>query len=69
MTVPVRSNENGNQFSNLQTPNTTILTSGPTQNNSAAAARNAVAVSSPTAGVITGASTSRQIQLGLKLLF
>ena len=52
---------------NLQTPNATILASGPTQGT--AANRNALAVSSPTAGVITGAATSRQIQLGLKLLF
>ncbi len=53
---------------NLATPNATILTSGPTQSTTAAT-RNAVAAASPTAGVITGASTSRQIQLGLKLLF
>ena len=52
---------------NLQTPNATILASGPTQGT--AANRNALAVSSPTAGVVTGAATSRQIQLGLKLLF
>ena len=52
---------------NLQTPNATILASGPTQGT--AANRNAFAVSSPTAGVVTGAATSRQIQLGLKLLF
>lgn len=52
---------------NLQTPNATILASGPTQG--VAANRNALAVSSPTAGVVTGAATSRQIQLGLKLLF
>ena len=54
---------------NLQTPQATVYTAGPTQS-TAAAARNATPVLSPTAGVITStASTSRQIQLGLKLLF
>jgi Carboxypeptidase regulatory-like domain len=52
---------------NLQTPNEVVYTSGPTQGNSAS--QTAPAVLSPTAGVITAASTSRQIQLGLKLLF
>jgi hypothetical protein len=53
---------------NLATPQETVLTNGPTQSTSAATRATAVAAS-PTAGVITGASTSRQIQLGLKLLF
>ena len=51
----------------LLTPNAVIYSSGPTQG--AASAQNALAVSSPTAGVVTSAATSRQIQLGLKLLF
>jgi hypothetical protein len=54
---------------NLQTPQATVFTAGPTQS-ATASARNAVAVVSPTAGVVTStASTSRQIQLGIKLLF
>ncbi len=54
---------------NLQTPQATVFTAGPTQSTTASA-RNAVAVVSPTAGVVTStASTSRQIQLGIKLLF
>ncbi len=52
---------------NLQTPNAVVFSSGPTQGTPANQA--AVAVRSSTAGVITAASTSRQIQLGLKLLF
>ncbi len=52
---------------NLQTPNEVVFSSGPTQGTSAS--QMAPAVASPTAGVITGASTSRQIQLGVKLLF
>jgi hypothetical protein len=52
---------------NLQTPNEVVYTSGPTQGTPAN--QNAAAVQSPTAGVITAASTSRQIQLALKLLF
>jgi hypothetical protein len=52
---------------NLQTPNAVVYTSGPTQGS--AANQTAAAVLSPTAGVITAAATSRQIQLGLKLLF
>ena len=52
---------------NLQTPNEVVYTSGPTQGTSAN--QNAVPVASPTAGVITSAATTRQIQLGLKLLF
>jgi hypothetical protein len=52
---------------NLQTPNAVTYSSGPTQGTQAN--QNTPAVVSPTAGVITSASTSRQIQLGLKLLF
>ena len=52
---------------NLQTPNEVVYTSGPSQGTSAN--QTAAAVLSPTAGVVTAASTSRQIQLGLKLLF
>ena len=52
---------------NLQTPNAVVFSSGPTQGN--AATRNTAPVLSPTAGVITASGTSRQIQLGLKLLF
>ncbi len=52
---------------NLQTPNEVVFSSGPTQGN--AAAQTATAVASPTAGVVTAAATSRQIQLGLKLIF
>ena len=53
---------------NLQTPNAVVYSAGPTQGT--AASQNTTAVSSPTAGVVTStAGTSRQIQLGLKLLF
>ena len=52
---------------NLQTPNEVVYTSGPTQGT--AANQTAAAVVSPTAGVITSAATTRQVQLGLKLLF
>jgi hypothetical protein len=52
---------------NLQTPNEVVYSSGPTQGTSAN--QTAPAVASPTAGVVTAASTSRQIQLGLKFLF
>jgi hypothetical protein len=52
---------------NLQTPNEVVFTSGPTQGT--IANQTAVAVQSPTAGVITTASTSRQIQLAVKVLF
>ena len=52
---------------NLQTPNATIYSSGPTQGT--AATQTAAAVTSPTAGVVTAAATSRQIQLGVKVLF
>ena len=52
---------------NLQIPNEVVFSSGPTQGS--AANQSAAAVQSPTAGVITSAATSRQIQLGLKILF
>jgi len=52
---------------NLQTPTPTVFTSGPTQGGTTS--QTAPSVVNPTAGVVTGASTSRQIQLGLKLLF
>jgi hypothetical protein len=53
---------------NLQTPNEVVYSSGPMQGT--VANRNATAVQSPTAGVVTAtAGTSRQIQLSLKLLF
>ena len=52
---------------NLQTPNEVVFSSGPTQGT--AANQTAPAVLSPTAGVITAASTSRQIQLAIKLTF
>ena len=52
---------------NLQTPNEVVFSSGPTQGT--AANQTAPAVLSPTAGVITAASTSRQIQLAIKLIF
>jgi hypothetical protein len=53
---------------NLLTPNEVVYSSGPTQGT--ASSQTAAAVESPTAGVVTAtASTSRQIQLGLKLLF
>ena len=52
---------------NLLTPNPVVFSSGPSQGT--AATRTVTAVESPTAGVVTAAATSRQIQLGLKLLF
>ena len=52
---------------NLGTPNEVVYASGPTQGT--AASQSAAAVASPTAGIITSASTSRQIQISLKLLF
>jgi hypothetical protein len=52
---------------NLQTPTPTVFTSGPTQGSSANQTTGAVI--NPTAGVVTSAGTSRQIQLGIKLLF
>jgi hypothetical protein len=51
----------------LLTPNAVIYSSGPTQG--ASSAQLAAAVASPTAGVVTSAATSRQIQLGAKILF
>lgn len=53
---------------NFATPNPVVFTSGPTQGTPAN--QTAAIVASPTAGVITAtATTSRQIQFGLKLLF
>jgi Carboxypeptidase regulatory-like domain len=53
---------------NLQLPNEVVFASGPTQGT--AANQTAAAVASPTAGVITStADSSRQIQLGVKLIF
>jgi hypothetical protein len=52
---------------NLMTPSETVFSAGPTQGT--AATQNTVQAVSPTAGVITSAATTRQIQLGLKLLF
>ena len=52
---------------NLQTPAETVFSTGPTQGTTAN--QTTAAVLSPTAGVITSAATTRQIQLGLKLLF
>jgi hypothetical protein len=52
---------------NLLTPSETVFSAGPAQGT---AANQAAAVTvSPTAGVITSSATTRQIQLGLKLLF
>jgi hypothetical protein len=51
----------------LLTPNAVVYSSGPTQG--ASSAQLAAAVASPTAGVVTSAATSRQIQLGAKILF
>ena len=53
---------------NLQTPNPVVFSSGP-QQSTTASALTAPAVLSPTAGVVTAAATSRQLQFGLKLLF
>ena len=52
---------------NLLTPSPVVFSAGPTQGTPAA--QTTAATTSPTAGVITAAGTSRQIQLGLKLLF
>ncbi|GGA53250.1 hypothetical protein GCM10011507_00390 [Edaphobacter acidisoli] len=53
---------------NFSTPNPVVFTSGPTQGTTAN--QTAAAAVSPTAGVITATATnSRQIQLGVKLLF
>ena len=60
----------------LLNPNAIVFSSGPTQAYTSGtltptqiATQNTIAVSSPTAGVVTSAATSRQIQLGAKLLF
>jgi hypothetical protein len=52
---------------NLLTPSETVFSAGPTQGT--AANQTTAAAVSPTAGVITSAATTRQIQLGLKVLF
>lgn len=53
---------------NFATPNPVVFTSGPTQGSTSN--QTTTVVASPTAGVITAtATTSRQIQFGLKLLF
>ena len=53
---------------NFSTPNPVVFSSGPTQGT--ATNQNAAVVASPTAGVITATATSsRQVQLGVKLLF
>ena len=52
---------------NLATPNEVVYSAGPTQGTTAT--ETAVVAASPTAGVVTGAATSRQIQISLKLLF
>ena len=52
---------------NLQTPAETVFSTGPTQGT--AATQTTAASVSPTAGVITSAGTTRQIQIGLRLLF
>lgn len=53
---------------NFATPNPVVFSSGPSQG--AAANQTAAVVASPTAGVITATATSsRQIQFGVKLLF
>jgi hypothetical protein len=52
---------------NLLTPSETVFSAGPTQG--ATATQNTAVAISPTAGVITSAATTRQIQLGIKLLF
>ena len=53
---------------NFLTPNPVVFSSGP-QQSTTAAIRTQAAVLSPTAGVVTAAATSRQVQFGLKLLF
>ncbi|MEG9433496.1 TonB-dependent receptor [Terriglobus sp. ADX1] len=52
---------------NLLGPNAVIYSSGPSQGTTAN--QTAAIVASPTAGVITAAATSRQLQLSLKLSF
>jgi len=58
---------NALNHTNLLTPSETVFSAGPTQGTTAS--QSTLAVTSPTAGVITSAATARQIQLGLKLLF
>ena len=52
---------------NLLTPNPVVFSSGPSQGT--AANQTAAVVASPTAGVVTAAATSRQLQFSLKVLF
>lgn len=52
---------------NLGQPNPVVFTSGPSQGTNAN--QSAAVVSNTSAGVITGAGTSRQLQLSLKLSF
>lgn len=52
---------------NLLTPNSVVFSSGPAQGSSAS--KTAAVVASPTAGVVTAASTSRQLQFSVKVLF
>lgn len=52
---------------NLQTPNEVVFSAGPSQGS--VANQTTSVVRSPTAGLITSAASSRQIQLGLRLLF
>ena len=64
---------------NLSTPNETVFSAGPIQagatnctpasTSAGCIAQNAAQTLSPTAGVVTAASTSRQLQFGLKVLF
>ena len=52
---------------NLLTPAATVFSAGPTQGT--VATQTTGVSQSPTAGVVTSAATTRQIQLGVKLLF
>ncbi len=52
---------------NLLSPNPVVFSSGPAQGTGAN--QTAAVVASPTAGVITAAGTSRQVQVGLKVMF
>ncbi len=52
---------------NLLTPNPVVFSSGPAQGTTAT--QTAAVVASPTAGVVTAAATSRQLQFSLKVLF
>ena len=52
---------------NLLTPNSVVFSSGPAQGT--AAAQTAAVVASPTAGVVTAATASRQLQFSVKVLF